>query len=78
MVIELPDTLFSNSMLTEQSIKLHLAIALYKEEILTLGQAATLAGLPQLIFQKELGKRKIPVHYGVEELKIDLKHLNFV
>ncbi|MBK9335614.1 MAG: hypothetical protein IPM98_03075 [Lewinellaceae bacterium] len=31
-----------------------------------------MADLPQPIFQKELAKRKIPVHYGVEELEQDL------
>lgn len=53
-----------------------LAITLFREELLTLGQAAALADLPQLIFQKELAKRKIPLHYGIEELKQDLRHLN--
>ncbi|MBP6811051.1 MAG: UPF0175 family protein, partial [Saprospiraceae bacterium] len=47
----------------------------FKEEIFTLGQAALLAELPQLIFQQELAKRKIAVHYGVEELRQDLQHL---
>jgi predicted HTH domain antitoxin len=76
MVIELPDSILAKAPLTEQNIKLLLAITLFREELLTLGQAATLADLPQLIFQKELAKRKIPVHYGVEELRQDLQHLN--
>ncbi len=76
MVIELPDSILAKSPLSEQGIKLLLAITLFREELLTLGQAAALADLPQLIFQKELAKRKIPLHYGIEELKQDLRHLN--
>ena len=39
----------------------------------TLGQAAQSAGLSQADFQKELGKRKIPIHNGMEELAEDLR-----
>ena len=76
MTIELDDSTLAKAQTTEQEIKMLIAIALFKEEILTLGQAAALAKVPQLIFQKELGKRKIGVHYGVEELREDLNHLN--
>ncbi|MBL7797582.1 MAG: UPF0175 family protein [Saprospiraceae bacterium] len=76
MTIELADSVLANARATEQSVKLLIAIALFKEEILTLGQAAALADLPQLIFQKELAKRKIAIHYDVEELRSDIKHIN--
>jgi predicted HTH domain antitoxin len=75
MTIELPDAILAKSHTTAQAVKLHIAIALFKEEIFTLGQAALLAELPQLIFQQELAKRKIAVHYDVEELRQDLQHL---
>ncbi len=76
MVIELPDSILAKTSISEQNIKLLLAITLFREELLTLGEAASLADLPQLIFQKELAKRKIPMHYGIEELKQDLRHLS--
>ena len=76
MTIELEDSVLKKAWATEQSVKLLIAVTLFKEEILTLGQAAALAELPQLLFQKELAKLKIPVHYGVEELRHDLRHLN--
>ena len=75
MIIELPDAILLKAQTTEKTVRLHVAIALFKEELLTLGQAALVAELPQLIFQQELGKRKIPVHYGVEELLEDLEHI---
>ena len=75
MTIEPSDTILAKSHTTAQEVKLQIAIALFKEEIFTLGQAALLAELPQLIFQQELAKRKIAVHYDVEELRQDLQHL---
>jgi predicted HTH domain antitoxin len=38
----------------------------------TLGQAAEVAGLSQADFLRELGQRRIPIHYGREELAADL------
>jgi predicted HTH domain antitoxin len=58
-----------------QEAALGLAIGLFVSERLTLGQAAKTAGLPQGVFMKELAARKIPLHYGPEELKQDLATL---
>ena len=38
----------------------------------TLGQAAEVAGIAQAEFLRELGKRRIPIHYGSDELSDDL------
>jgi predicted HTH domain antitoxin len=51
---------------------LHLAIGLYVSREATLGQAAEAAGLSQAEFQRELGKRKIPLNYSMEDLANDL------
>jgi predicted HTH domain antitoxin len=59
--------------LSPQSAALHLAIGLFVSEEATLGQAAETAGLSQAAFLKELGRRRIPVHYGPEELAEDLR-----
>ena len=59
--------------LSPASAALHLAIGLFVSDEATLGQAARVAGMPQAIFLKELGKRRIPIHYGMEELEADLK-----
>ncbi|GEM_PF-2002194 len=37
-----------------------------------LGQAAKTAGLSQTDFLRELGRLRIPIHYGMEELEADL------
>ena len=58
--------------LSPQSTALHLAIGLFVTEEATLGQAAQVAKLSQADFLRELGRRRIPIHYGVEELAADL------
>src|SRR6266511_3452695 len=59
--------------LSQQSTALHLAIGLFVSDEATLGQAAEVAGLSQAEFLRELGKRRIPIHYGAEELAEDLR-----
>ncbi len=71
MILTLPDNL--EARLSPQSTALHLAIGLFVAEEATLGQAAQVAGLSQADFLRELGKRRIPIHYGREELAADLE-----
>lgn len=59
--------------LTPKDAALHLAIGLFVTEEATLGQAAQTAGLSQTEFLRELGRRRIPMHYGAEELAADLQ-----
>jgi predicted HTH domain antitoxin len=59
--------------LSPKSTALHLAIGLFVAEEFTLGQAAEVAGLSQTDFLRELGRHRIPIHYGVEELTEDLR-----
>ena len=62
--------------LTPESTVLHLAIGLFVTEEMTLGQAAEVAGLSQTVFLRELGTRRIPLHYGSDELAEDLKSVD--
>ncbi len=70
MNITLPELI--EARLTPSQAALHLAIGLFAAEEVTLGQAAEAAGISQLDFMRELGRRKIPMHYGVGELAEDL------
>ncbi len=58
--------------LSQKEAAMHLAIGLFVAEEATLGQAAETAGLAQPDFLKELGRRRISIHYGPEELAADL------
>ena len=72
MPVTLPDDLLRSTKLTEAELKAELALALFQRERLTLGQAAILADLPQLDFQRLLTSRRIPLHYGIEAMEQDL------
>lgn len=67
----LPESL--EARLSSQATALHLAIGLFVTEEATLGQAAQVAGMSQGDFLRELGRRRIPIHYGSEELATDLR-----
>lgn len=62
--------------LKDQQIRLELALVLFQSEKITLGRAAHFAGLHQYEFQKELSKRKIPIHYDLVDLEEDLNTLS--
>ncbi len=71
MNLTLPESI--EARLSPESTALHLAIGLFVSEETTLGQAAEIAGIPQAAFLRELGRRRIPIHYGSEELAEDLQ-----
>ncbi len=71
MKLILPESM--EARLSPQSTALHLAIGLFVSEEATLGQAAEVAGLSQAAFLRELGRLRIPIHYGSEELTVDLQ-----
>ncbi len=73
MIVEIPDQIINQSGLSAKEILLKVALVLFQEEKLTLGQASKLAGLHQYEFQKELATRSIPVHYNEEDYKRDLQ-----
>ena len=70
MIVELPRQL--ERRLTKREAALHFAIGLFVDEETTLGQSAEIAGMSQAEFLQELGRRRVPIHYGVEELNADL------
>lgn len=72
MPIIISDEILTSSGLTEKEVRRELAIALFQNERLTLAQAAKVADQTQLEFQKLLASRRIPMHYGIEELQADL------
>ena len=71
MQLTLPESV--EATLSSQAAALHLAIGLFVTEEVTLGQAGEIAGISQTAFLKELGARRIPLHYGGDELAEDLR-----
>jgi len=69
--LTLPDDVLKGRQITEEELRFNLALGLFINDKATLGQAARLAGMSTPAFLDELGKRRIPVHYGLEDLAAD-------
>ena len=53
--------------------RLDFAVGLYSGGRVTMGTAAEVAGLSIPEFQRELGRRRIPINYGPEDLAVDIQ-----
>jgi predicted HTH domain antitoxin len=69
----LADEVIESLDLSEARLLMDLAIGLYTEQQLTLGQAAQISGLSQSELLRELGRRRIPVNYAVSDFRADLE-----
>jgi predicted HTH domain antitoxin len=59
--------------LNPQEARLDLAVGMYSSGRVTLGTAAEVADLSVPEFQRELGRRRLPVNYTAEDLAYDLQ-----
>jgi predicted HTH domain antitoxin len=75
MSLIIPDEFLQTAHISEVDLKLEIAILLFQQEKITLGTASQFTGMNQLEFQRILGSRKIPIHYGVEDFRQDLRTL---
>jgi len=75
MGITIPDDFLQAARMTEEELKIEIAVLLFQKEKLTLSQASRLAGMNRLQFQHLLASRQIPVHYDIAEFEEDLKVL---
>ena len=75
MTIELPDVNIGSQLLTSEQARIELACALYAAWKVSMSQAVKIAGMPRILFWNELGRRKIPRHYRVEDFEHDMRVL---
>lgn len=61
--------------ISEEELRLEIAILLYQQGRFSMGQAARFAEMNRILFQRELGKRELPVNYGVADFEEDLETL---
>ncbi len=71
----IPAKVLEQMHLTGEQVLIELAVYLYSQQKLTMGQARRLADLDQLSFQHELAKRDVYIHYTIEEIKKDVENL---
>ncbi|OGH61008.1 MAG: hypothetical protein A3G34_16950 [Candidatus Lindowbacteria bacterium RIFCSPLOWO2_12_FULL_62_27] len=73
MNIQIDEDTAGSLNLTEDQLRFELAVGLFVDNKLSLGRAARVAGMDSIQFQRELAARRIPLHYGVEEFRQDLR-----
>lgn len=75
MAVVIEDRDLQAAQITEEELYLEIALLFYQQGRYSLGRASELAKMDRISFQKELGKRQIPVNYDIEEFEKDLKTL---
>lgn len=75
MNITIDDELLHGMTLSPEQARLEFAVGLFSDWKVTLGRGAEIAGLNQTEFMRELGRRKIPMHYNIEDFEEDLRTL---
>lgn len=75
MTLTLENEALDGLNLTVEHWMLDLALGLFVDRQVTLGQAADVAGLSQTDFLRELGERGIPMHYDEADLLSDIEVL---
>ncbi len=75
MALVIDDSLMRAASISEQELKLEIGILLYQQQRFSMAQACRFVEMPRVLFMKELGKRKIPISYDLEELTMDLRTL---
>lgn len=76
MMLQVPDTIVAQSGCGPEELLGGLAIGLFVEGRLTLGQAGQMLGLSKDRFLQLLGERGIPMPYDEADLEGDLQTLN--
>ncbi|PSB09392.1 hypothetical protein C7B61_09605 [filamentous cyanobacterium CCP1] len=75
MSVLIPDDILRATKMTEDELKLEIAIMLYKQQRISSGKVRAWTGLTVLQFQDELAKRGLCINYDVEEFQSDIQTL---
>lgn len=75
MSILIPDDILRATRMTENELKLEIAIMLYKQEKISSGKVRAWTGLTVIEFQHELAKRGLLINYDVEDFQSDIRTL---
>ncbi|MEB3886347.1 UPF0175 family protein [Lyngbya sp. CCY1209] len=75
MSIVIPEEILKAAEVSEDELKIDLALILYKKNKISSGQVRAWLGLTVLEFQHELAKRDLCLNYDVEELNQDVQTL---
>jgi predicted HTH domain antitoxin len=77
-MVQIEDSILEAANMSEQELKVELAILLYAQKRLSFGQARRIAGMGYFEFEKLLFDRNVPAHYDVEDFEEDLKTIESI
>lgn len=75
MSVVIPDDILQAAKMTEDELRLEVAILLYKQDKISSGKARAWTGLTAIGFQRELARRGLCINYDVEDFQADVKTL---
>lgn len=75
MSVVIPDDILQATRMTEDELKLEIAIMLYKQQKISSGKVRAWTGLTVLEFQHELAQRGLYINYDVEDFQSDVQTL---
>ena len=73
MSVVIPDDILQAIKMTEDELKLEIAIMLYEQQKISSGKVRAWTGLTVIEFQHELAKRGLYINYDVEDFQSDIK-----
>jgi predicted HTH domain antitoxin len=75
ITLNIPDQLIQQHSLNSADWMREIAIALFQQELITLGTASKIAGMHQMEFQALLSERGICIHYDLADYQDDIESL---
>jgi predicted HTH domain antitoxin len=74
----IPDDIFRATKMTEDELKLEIAMMLYQQQKISSGKVRHWTGLTVIEFQQELAKRGLYLNYDVEDFQSDVQTLQLM
>jgi len=75
MSLAIPDDILRAAKMSASELRQEIALLLFQQNKLTLGQASEFAGMSHLEFQRLLASRQIPIHSDAQDFSDDLDTL---
>lgn len=75
MSVIIPDEILHATQMTEDELKIEIALMLYQQGKISSGKVRAWTGLTVIEFQHELANRGLCLNYDVEDFQSDLKTL---
>jgi predicted HTH domain antitoxin len=75
MSVTIPDDILKATQMSEDDLRLEIAIMLYKQQKISSGKVRAWTGLTVIEFQNELAKRDIYLNYDVQDFQADVQTL---